>query len=176
MKCRVEGDIPSSLTFLLAAPPRPATGTVHGGFAQEGQGDRWSRSCRFDSSQPQPPPRTLAGCTVTISQGGHKQRTAQTIGRSVDQVASRGCCDEAEDNINCTVNTRDGASYRCYPYWATGFQRAMCLGQTPHSDASCTAMAGGKSGSGIQGHAHTDRCEQSSDCDRNAVLRAARRR
>lgn len=175
MTCRVEGYIPSSLTFLLAASSSPATVTVLSCFSQEGLGERWSPSCRFDSPHPQLPPKTLAGCTATFSQDGHKQRTAQAIGRSARQLAISGRSDEAEDHINCTVNTRDGASYRCSRTGQLASRGPRASWQTPHSDVCCTAMAGGKNGSGIQGHAATDPGEQSAGGDRNAVLLAAGR-
>ena len=85
----------------------------------------------------------LAGCAATIDQGGLEQRTAQAIGRTVGQFTITGRSEETGGRINYAVNTRDGASYSCYMYSATGFQRAMSFGQTPHSDAICTPMAGG---------------------------------
>ena len=85
----------------------------------------------------------LGGCAATIDQGGLEQRTAQAIGRAVGQFTITGRSEETGGRINYAVNTRDGASYSCYMYSATGFQRAMSFGQTPHSDAICTPMAGG---------------------------------
>lgn len=117
----------------------------------------------------------LAGCAATINQDGLEQRTAQAIGRPVGQFAITDRSDEAGGRINYTVNTREGAAYRCYLYGATGFQKAMSFGQTPHSDAICTAMAGGKSGSGSQGPAATGQRGRSAGGDCNALLRAAGR-
>ena len=117
----------------------------------------------------------LAGCAATINQDGLEQRTAQAIGRSVGQFAITDRSEDAGGRINYTVNTRDGAAYRCYLYRGTGFQKAMSFGQTPHSDAICTAMAGGKSGSGNQGPAATGQSGRSAGGDCNALLRAAGR-
>lgn len=117
----------------------------------------------------------LAGCAATINQDGLEQRTAQAIGRAVGQFAITDRSEETGGRINYTVNTRDGAAYRCYLYGATGFQKAMSFGQTPHSDAICTAMAGGKSGSGKQGPAATGQSGRSAGGDCNALLRAAGR-
>lgn len=86
----------------------------------------------------------LAGCAATIDQGSLEQRTAQAVGRPVGQFSITDRQEETGGRINYTVQARDGAAYRCYLYGATGFQRAMSFGQTPHSDAICTAMAGGK--------------------------------
>jgi hypothetical protein len=117
----------------------------------------------------------LAGCASTITQDGLEQRTAQAIGRSVGQFAINDRSEESGGRINYTVNTRDGAAYRCYLYGATGFQKAMSFGQTPHSDAICTAMVGGKSGSGNQGPAAPGQTGRSTGSDCNALLRAAGR-
>ena len=102
-------------------------------------------------------------------------RTAQAIGRSVDQFSITDRSEEAGGRINYTVNTRDGAAYRCYLYGATGFQKAMSFGQTPHSDAICTAVAGGKRGGGHDGPAAADRSGRSAGGECNALLRAAGR-
>jgi hypothetical protein len=117
----------------------------------------------------------LAGCAATINQEGLEQRTAQAIGRSVGQFAITDRSEETGGRINFTVNTRDGAAYRCYLYGATSFQKVMSFGQIPHSDAICTAMAGGKSGSGPQAPAATGQSDRSAGGDCNALLRAARR-
>ena len=93
----------------------------------------------------------LTGCAATIDQSGIEQRTAQAIGRSAGQFSITDRSEETGGRINYTVTTRDGATYRCYLYGATGFQRAMSFGQTPHSDAICTAMVG--SGQGPAGTA-----------------------
>jgi hypothetical protein len=87
----------------------------------------------------------LTGCAATIDQTGLEQRTAQAIGRSVGEFDISDRAEETGGRINYTVHTRDGVAYRCYLYGATGFQKAMSFGQTPHSDAICTAMAGGQS-------------------------------
>jgi len=117
----------------------------------------------------------LAGCAATITQDGLEQRTAQAIGRSVGQFAITDRSEETGGRINYTVNTRDGATYRCYLYGATGFQKAMSFGQVPHSDAICTAMAGGPSRSGNQGPATPGQSGRSVGGECNALLRAAGR-
>lgn len=117
----------------------------------------------------------LAGCAATINQDGLEQRTAQAIGRSVGQFAITDRSEEAGGRINYSVNTRDGAAYRCYLYGATGLQKAMSFGQTPHSDAICTAMAGGKSGSGNQRPQAPGPSGRSAGGECNALLRAAGR-
>ena len=90
----------------------------------------------------------LAGCASTLDQRGLEQRTAQAIGRSVGQFSITDREEETGGRINYTVNTLDGMAYRCYLYGATGFQKAMSFGQTPHSDAICTSMVASKTGSG----------------------------
>ena len=120
-------------------------------------------------------PALLAGCAATIHQDGLEQRTAQAIGRSVGQFAITDRSEETGGRINYTVNTRNGAAYRCYLVSATGFQKAMSFGQMPHSDAICTAMANGKSASGNQGPADTGESGRSAGGDCNALLRAAGR-
>ncbi|RZJ15813.1 MAG: hypothetical protein EON50_00405 [Acidovorax sp.] len=82
----------------------------------------------------------LTGCASTLDQSGLEQRTAQSIGRSAGQFTITDRQEETGGRVNYTVNTRDGTTYRCYVYGATGFQKAMSFGQTPHSDAMCTAM------------------------------------
>ena len=112
----------------------------------------------------------LSGCAATIDQDGLEQRTAQAIGRSIGQFTISDRTEETGGRINYTVNTRDKAAYRCYLYGATGFQKAMSFGQTPHSDAICTAMVGGQKGpaaSGSPGRGAGAEC--------NALLRAAGR-
>ena len=89
----------------------------------------------------------LSGCASTLDQRGLEQRTAQAIGRSVGQFSITDREEETGGRINYTANTLDGMAYRCYLYGATGFQKAMSFGQTPHSDAICTAMVASKSGS-----------------------------
>jgi hypothetical protein len=107
----------------------------------------------------------LGGCAATIDQGGVEQRTAQAIGRTTDQFTITDRSEETGGRINYSVQTKDGAAYRCYMYSATGFQRAMTFGQTPHSDAICTAMVAGQGkGSPVK---------PATEC--NALLRAAGR-
>lgn len=89
----------------------------------------------------------LSGCASTLDQKGLEQRTGQAIGRSVGQFTITDREEETGGRINYTVNTLDGMAYRCYLYGATGFQKAMSFGQTPHSDAVCTAMVAGKNSS-----------------------------
>ncbi len=89
----------------------------------------------------------LSGCASTLDQRGLEQRTAQAIGRSVGQFTITDREEETGGRINYTVNTLDGVAYRCYLYGATGFQKAMSFGQTPHSDAICTAMVASKGSS-----------------------------
>jgi hypothetical protein len=117
----------------------------------------------------------LAGCVATIDQDDLEQRSAQAIGRSVGQFAIVDRSERAAGHFNSTVNPREGAAYRCYLVGATGLQKAMSFGQTPHSDAICTAMAGGKSRSGDQKPADTGQGGRSAGGDCNALLRAAGR-
>ena len=117
----------------------------------------------------------LAGCAATIKQDGLEQRTAQALGRSADQFAITDRSEETGGRINYTVNTRDGTSYRCYLYGVTGLQKAMSFGQIPHSDAICTAVAGGKSGGVKQAPPATGQSGGSTGGDCNALLRAAGR-
>lgn len=60
------------------------------------------------------------------------------------------------------MTLRYGAAYLGYLYGATGFQRAMSFGQTPHSGAICTAVVGGQ-----RGRSTGEEC--------NALQRAAKR-
>ena len=117
----------------------------------------------------------LAGCAATISQEALEQRTAQAIGRTVGQFTITDRSEETGGRINYTVNTRDGVAFRCYLVGATGFQKAMSFGQTPHSDAVCVTMVGGKSGSGNQAPAATGQSGRSAGPECNALLRAAGR-
>lgn len=112
----------------------------------------------------------LAGCAATIDQDGLEQRTAQAIGRSVGQFTITDRNEEGGGRINYTASTRDGKAYSCYLYGATGFQKAMSFGQTPHSDAICTAMAGG---AGKRGQPAPAAKGSGAEC--NALLRAAGR-
>ncbi len=56
----------------------------------------------------------LSGCAATIDQSGLEQRTAQAIGRTAGQFNISDRSEETGGRINYTVNTRDGAVYRCY--------------------------------------------------------------
>lgn len=85
----------------------------------------------------------LAGCAATIDQDGLAQRTASAVGRPVGSFTISDTSEETGGRINYTVRTRDGATYRCYLYGATTFQRVMTFGQMPHSDAICSAMGRG---------------------------------
>mgnify|MGYP006197586819 FL=1 len=114
----------------------------------------------------------LTGCAATIDQSGLEQRTAQAIGRSPGQFTITNRSEETGGRINYTVHTRDGVAYRCYMYSATGFQKAMSLGQTPHSDAICTAMVGSQ-GRGGQPRPSAAPATGGGEC--NALLRAAGR-
>ena len=120
----------------------------------------------------------VAGCASTLDDSGLEQRTAQAIGRAAGQFTITDRQEETGGRVNYTVNTRDGATYRCYVYGVTGFQKAMTFGQTPHSDAICTAMVGSqRHGGGAvpatgaspepRGRAAAKEC--------NALLRAAQR-
>jgi hypothetical protein len=117
----------------------------------------------------------LAGCAPTINQDGLEQRTAQAIGRTVGQFAISDRSEETGGRINYTVNTRDGLAFRCYLYGATGLQQAVTFGQTPHSDAICTAMADGQRGSGNEGSAATGQRGPRAAGNCNALLQAAGR-
>ncbi len=112
----------------------------------------------------------LSGCAATIDQSGLQQRTAQAIGRSAEQFTISDRSEEAGGRINYSVHTKDGAAYRCYLYSATGFQRAMSFGQTPHSDAICTAIV---SSQGNKSTPAPVRPAAGGEC--NALLRAAAR-
>lgn len=86
----------------------------------------------------------LAGCAATIGQDALAQRTASAVGRPVGSFTIGETSEETGGRINYTVRTRDGVTYRCYLYSATTFQSVMTFGQTPHSDAICTAMGRGE--------------------------------
>lgn len=85
----------------------------------------------------------FAGCAATINQEGLEQRTSAAVGRPVGSFTISDKTEEGGGRINYSVKTRDGASYQCYLYSATGFQKAMSFGQTPNSDAICSAMGKG---------------------------------
>ncbi len=84
----------------------------------------------------------LSGCAATIGQEGLEQRTSAALGRQVGAFTISNQTTETGGRINYTAKTTDGAPYQCYMYAATGFQKAMSFGQTPDSDAICTAMVG----------------------------------
>jgi hypothetical protein len=86
---------------------------------------------------------SLGGCAATIDQRGIEQRTSSAIGRPAGSFTISNQTEGTGGRIDYDVKTREGASYRCYMYSATTFQRAMSFGQTPHSDAVCTAMGAG---------------------------------
>lgn len=111
----------------------------------------------------------LAGCAATIDQGGLEQRTAQAIGRTVGQFTITNRTEETGGRLNYTATARDGAVYSCYLYGATGFQKAMSFGQTPHSDAICTPMVAGSQAPAAAPGGRPAAAE----C--NALLRAAKR-
>lgn len=120
----------------------------------------------------------LSGCASTLDQRGLEQRTGQAIGRSVGQFTITDREEETGGRINYTVNTLDGMAYRCYLYGATGFQKAMSFGQTPHSDAVCTAMVTGKNSStnpGATAPAAPAARGRSAAPECNALLKAAGR-
>ena len=84
----------------------------------------------------------VSGCAAAITQEGLDQRTSVAIGRQVGAFTISNKSEETGGRINYTAKTTDGATYQCYMYSATGFQKAMSFGQTPNSDAICTAMVG----------------------------------
>lgn len=123
----------------------------------------------------------VAGCASTLDDSGLEQRTAQAIGRAAGQFTITDRQEETGGRVNYTVNTRDGATYRCYVYGVTGFQKAMTFGQTPHSDAICTAMVGSqRPGTAAAAPATTpapgaEQRGRSTGKECNALLRAAQR-
>lgn len=117
----------------------------------------------------------MTGCAATIDQDGLEQRTAQAIGRSVDQFTIADRSEETGGRINYTVKTGDGVTYRCYLYGATGFQKAVSFGQIPHSDAICTAMSSSKHKGGSQAPATSGQSPRGAGSECNALLRAAGR-
>lgn len=117
----------------------------------------------------------LTGCAATITQDGLEQRTAQALGRSVGQFTISDRSEETGGRINYQVTTRDGAAFTCYLYGATSFQKVMSFGQTPHSDAICTAKVGGPARSGIAVPAASSGQPARAGEPCNALLRAAGR-
>lgn len=118
----------------------------------------------------------LGGCASTLDEGGLEQRTAQAVGRPAGQFSITDRHEESGGRLNYTVNTRDGSTFRCYLYGPTGFQKAMSFGQTPHSDAVCTAMVGSAAGnnsrSGI-GSANPSRSDANAPTSAPATAPAA---
>jgi hypothetical protein len=108
----------------------------------------------------------LTGCAATISQDGLEQRTSAAIGRNVGSFTIAKTGEETGGRINYTAKTKDGLTYQCYMYSATGFQKAMSFGQTPHSDAICTQMGRGGPAAGADN-------KPAANC--NALLKAAGR-
>ncbi|MGQ2979319.1 MAG: hypothetical protein ACT6Q9_06445 [Polaromonas sp.] len=108
----------------------------------------------------------LSACAATISQDGLEQRTSAAIGRQVGTFTIAKTGEETGGRINYTARTKDGVTYQCYMYSATGFQKAMSFGQTPHSDAICTAMGRGGPAPGADS-------KPAASC--NALLKAAGR-
>lgn len=118
----------------------------------------------------------LTGCAATIDQSGLEQRTAQAIGRTTGQFSITDRSEETGGRINYTVNTRDGATYRCYLYGVTGLQKTMSFGQIPHSDAICTAMVGSPGNTTSPAAATaTEPRSRSAGKECNALLRTAGR-
>lgn len=91
----------------------------------------------------------LAACAATIGKDTLEQRTAHAIGRPIGSFAISETSEETGGRVNYTAKTRDGATYRCYLYSATTFQSVMTLGNTPHSDAICSAMSGSRTASPV---------------------------
>lgn len=85
----------------------------------------------------------LAACASTVTHDKLEQRTAQAIGREVGSFSITDFSEETGGRTNYTARARDGATWRCYQYSPTGFQKAMSFGQIPDSDAICTPMARG---------------------------------
>jgi hypothetical protein len=88
---------------------------------------------------------TLTGCAATIDSSGIEQRTAMAIGRPAGSFSIVNQTEGTGGRIDYRVKAKDGAEFQCYLYGATGFQRVMSFGQTPHSDAICNAMGGAPS-------------------------------
>lgn len=88
----------------------------------------------------------LSGCAATIDSAGIEQRTAMATGRPVGSFTIVNQTEGTGGRIDYRVKAKDGAEFQCYLYGATGFQRVMSFGQTPHSDAICSGMGGASSG------------------------------
>ena len=117
----------------------------------------------------------VTGCAATIDQSGVEQRTSQAIGRSVGQFTITDRTQDTGGRVNYTARTRDGETYSCYLYGATGFQKAMSFGQTPHSDAICTPMVDGQGRAGKPGAAPSEQPHRNAGKACNALQRAANR-
>jgi hypothetical protein len=85
----------------------------------------------------------VAGCSAVVTHEGIEQRASQATGLPVGSFSIANQVEGNAGRIDFTVNAKSGATYRCYMYSATGFQRAMSFGQTPHSEAICTPVRGG---------------------------------
>jgi hypothetical protein len=84
----------------------------------------------------------LAGCAATVTQEGVEQRTSMAIGRPAGSFTIANQTEGNAGRIDYSVKTKDGKTFNCYMYSATGLQRAMSFGQTPHSDAVCSLQSG----------------------------------
>ncbi len=100
-----------------------------------------------------------------LGPGGGERSARTPVGRHDAYQPER--TEVTGGRINYNVNTKDGGTYRCYMYSATGFQKAMSFGMTPHSDAICTAMAGTPAVNGQRSNNSGSTC--------NALLQAAGR-
>ena len=83
------------------------------------------------------------GCAAVVTKDGIEQRASLATGLPGGSFAITDQVEGDAGRIDFTVAAKSGSIYRCYMYSATAFQRAMTFGQTPHSDAICTAMKGG---------------------------------
>lgn len=117
----------------------------------------------------------LTGCASTMKQEELEARTAQAVGRSIGQFTITDRTEETGGRINYTVNVRGGGAYRCYLYGATGFQKVMSFGQTPHSDAVCSAVAGGQGRSDNKTPANAGERGRSGGGECSALTKAAGR-
>lgn len=117
----------------------------------------------------------LTGCASTMKQEELEARTAQAVGRSIGQFTITDRTEETGGRINYTVNVKGGGAYRCYLYGATGFQKAMSFGQTPHSDAVCSAVAGSQGRSDHKTPSSAGERGRSSGGECNALMKSAGR-
>jgi len=160
-----------SWQYLQFRPPYPHTTVLHD-RANEKYGANHAHSTH---RTPRCRACPLAGCAVTINHDGLDERNTQAIGGTVSQFATTERSQKTRSRINDNVNPPDEASYCCYLYRATGIQKAMSFEQRTQSDAICTAMAGGQSRSGNDGHSATCLSGRSVGANCNALLRAAGR-